>query len=193
MGEPQTLCSSGGGDEGGTRRRGNERSITIAAEAINLIGIVATNRSQRSDVISMVVTMVSEFAGANLRAKTCITVDLIDRTGQDVFTRRRCWDLADLSKEEFQLREYFLSTPISASAGAVSPLSATLRSPQIQTFVVLCGSLDVEGATGHLREELPTSYRKQRTNTMWTSKKHSRQYSSCLLLSSRTVLILPEI
>ncbi|EYC44137.1 hypothetical protein Y032_0471g2053 [Ancylostoma ceylanicum] len=30
------------------------------------------------------------FAGANLHAKTCFTVDLIDRTGQYVFTRRCC-------------------------------------------------------------------------------------------------------
>ncbi|EYB97739.1 hypothetical protein Y032_0137g1993 [Ancylostoma ceylanicum] len=31
-----------------------------------------------------------QFAGTNLRAKTCITVDLINWTGQDVFTRRCC-------------------------------------------------------------------------------------------------------
>ncbi|EYB83373.1 hypothetical protein Y032_0337g2915 [Ancylostoma ceylanicum] len=31
-----------------------------------------------------------QFARANLHAKTCITVDLIDRTGPDVFTQRCC-------------------------------------------------------------------------------------------------------
>ncbi|EYC28980.1 hypothetical protein Y032_0007g3531 [Ancylostoma ceylanicum] len=30
------------------------------------------------------------FAGTNSRAKTCIIIDLIDRSGQDVFTRRCC-------------------------------------------------------------------------------------------------------
>ncbi|EYC03978.1 hypothetical protein Y032_0090g2344 [Ancylostoma ceylanicum] len=35
-------------------------------------------------------TLTTQTNAANLRAKTCITVDFIDQTGQDKFTRRCC-------------------------------------------------------------------------------------------------------
>ncbi|EYC13104.1 hypothetical protein Y032_0045g1268 [Ancylostoma ceylanicum] len=49
----------------------------------------------RSATLAIAIAIIREttsmvFAGANLRAKTCITDDLIDWTGQDVFTRRCC-------------------------------------------------------------------------------------------------------
>ncbi|EYC27950.1 hypothetical protein Y032_0008g265 [Ancylostoma ceylanicum] len=70
---------------------------------------------------------------------------------------------------------YIMDTDVHAlgmfSVSAVRLLMPTLRSPEIQTFVVLCENLDVEGATGHLREELPTSYKHPKTSTTWTPKK----------------------